>query len=392
MIHRCHIATAMIHPWGHRDQHGNSNDSPVGGAGGLGWPARLGSQACRSFASPSPRSTSRSATSPVTRGPSSTGPHAPPSAGAHLAVFPEMALTGYPAEDLVLRRSFVGRLPRRARPGSPPTSPTAGSGEVAVVVGYLDACEAAGAAPGPPAGRAAERRRAPARRAGSSRATPSTTCPTTASSTSSATSCPATALPVVRLHGVDVAMTICEDLWQDGGPIRGLPAGRRRPACSPINGSPYERNKDDVRCELVRRARRRGRSHPRLRQHGRRPGRAGLRRRLASSSPRRATCSRARRSSSRRCSWSTSDRGHRRADRRPRLSMPATARPCASSGSRSAPTHCRRTTPRAAPGRAPARRPGRGLRRRRHRHPRLRPQERLPVGRPRACPAASTPR
>ncbi|MBV9099248.1 MAG: NAD+ synthase, partial [Frankiaceae bacterium] len=27
--------------------------------------------------------------------------------GAHLVVFPEMALTGYPPEDLVLRRSFV---------------------------------------------------------------------------------------------------------------------------------------------------------------------------------------------------------------------------------------------------------------------------------------------
>ena len=27
--------------------------------------------------------------------------------GAHLVEFPEMALTGYPAEDLVLRRSFV---------------------------------------------------------------------------------------------------------------------------------------------------------------------------------------------------------------------------------------------------------------------------------------------
>ena len=28
-------------------------------------------------------------------------------AGAHLVVFPEMTLTGYPAEDLVLRESFA---------------------------------------------------------------------------------------------------------------------------------------------------------------------------------------------------------------------------------------------------------------------------------------------
>ena len=28
--------------------------------------------------------------------------------GARIVVFPEMALTGYPVEDLALRRSFVG--------------------------------------------------------------------------------------------------------------------------------------------------------------------------------------------------------------------------------------------------------------------------------------------
>ncbi len=34
------------------------------------------------------------------------------SEGAHLLVFPEMVLTGYPVEDLALRKSF-----RTARPG-----------------------------------------------------------------------------------------------------------------------------------------------------------------------------------------------------------------------------------------------------------------------------------
>src|SRR5207253_3688760 len=59
-------------------------------------------------------------------------------------------------------------------------------------------------------------------------------------------------LPVVRLHGVDVAMTICEDLWQEGGPIAACrEASVGLVTC--INGSPYERNKDDVRCELTRR-------------------------------------------------------------------------------------------------------------------------------------------
>ena len=30
---------------------------------------------------------------------------------------------------------------------------------------------------------------------------------------------PGDRLPVVRVHGVDVALAICEDLWQDGGRV-----------------------------------------------------------------------------------------------------------------------------------------------------------------------------
>jgi NAD+ synthase (glutamine-hydrolysing) len=59
---------------------------------------------------------------------------------------------------------------------------------------------------------------------------------------------------VVRLHGVDIATTVCEDLWQDGGPIAVARAAEAGLVLS-INASPYERNKDDVRLALnVRRA------------------------------------------------------------------------------------------------------------------------------------------
>ena len=63
---------------------------------------------------------------------------------------------------------------------------------------------------------------------------------------------PGTDLTVVRLHGVDIAIAICEDLWQDGGPV----ALTRRCGAElllVLNGSPYERDKDDVRRELVTR-------------------------------------------------------------------------------------------------------------------------------------------
>ena len=62
---------------------------------------------------------------------------------------------------------------------------------------------------------------------------------------------PGDTLPVVRVHGVDVALAICEDLWQDGGRV---PATRSAGAglLVSVNASPYERDKDDTRLELVR--------------------------------------------------------------------------------------------------------------------------------------------
>ena len=63
---------------------------------------------------------------------------------------------------------------------------------------------------------------------------------------------PGDALTVVRFGGVDIALTVCEDLWQAGGPF----AAARRAGVGlvvNINASPYELNKDDVRLPLVRR-------------------------------------------------------------------------------------------------------------------------------------------
>jgi NAD+ synthase (glutamine-hydrolysing) len=59
-------------------------------------------------------------------------------------------------------------------------------------------------------------------------------------------------LTVVRFGGADVALTVCEDLWQAGGPFT---AARRAGVglVVNINASPYELNKDDTRLALVRR-------------------------------------------------------------------------------------------------------------------------------------------
>jgi len=62
---------------------------------------------------------------------------------------------------------------------------------------------------------------------------------------------PGDATLVVRIHGIDVGILICEDLWIDGGVTSRLAA--RKPGLVLVpNGSPFERNKDDVRAALVK--------------------------------------------------------------------------------------------------------------------------------------------
>jgi NAD+ synthase (glutamine-hydrolysing) len=63
---------------------------------------------------------------------------------------------------------------------------------------------------------------------------------------------PGTTLTVFRLHGLEIGMVICEDLWQEGGPITALAQAGVDLVVAP-NASPYERDKDDTRLALVAR-------------------------------------------------------------------------------------------------------------------------------------------
>ncbi|GAC1332829.1 MAG: NAD+ synthase [Mycobacteriales bacterium] len=157
--------------------------------------------------------------------------------GAHLVLFPEMALTGYPPEDLVLRGSF-GQASCRATAELARRLAGDGLGEVAVVVGYLDVDggvrdAAALLHRGTVVARYFKHH-----------------LPNYGVFDEDRYFEPGTDLCVVRLHGIDVAMVVCEDLWQDGGPIAvARQAGVGLVAC--LNASPYERGKSDRRLHLA---------------------------------------------------------------------------------------------------------------------------------------------
>ncbi|RZU52811.1 NAD+ synthase (glutamine-hydrolysing) [Krasilnikovia cinnamomea] len=172
-------------------------------------------------------------------------------AGAQLVAFPEMMLTGYPIEDLVFRDSFV-RASQSALRTLAADLAADGLGELAVVVGYVDADgpapTSADAAPG------SGRRDGSALLHGGAVAATyfKHHLPNYGVFDEDRYFEPGSALTVVRFGGVDVALTVCEDVWQAGGPF----AAARRAGVGlvvNINASPYELNKDDVRLPLVQR-------------------------------------------------------------------------------------------------------------------------------------------
>ncbi|MFH9348404.1 NAD+ synthase [Kitasatospora sp. NPDC017646] len=171
-------------------------------------------------------------------------------AGAQLVAFPEMVLTGYPVEDLALRHSFV-EASRGALVELAGRLADDGLGGVPVVVGYLGRSEHASPRFGRPAG-SPQNCAAVLHRGEVVTRFAKHHLPNYGVFDEFRWFVPGDQLPVLRLHGVDVALAICEDIWQDGGRVT---AAREAGAglLLVINGSPYERNKDDQRLELVRR-------------------------------------------------------------------------------------------------------------------------------------------
>jgi NAD+ synthase (glutamine-hydrolysing) len=186
-------------------------------------------------------------------------------AGAQLVVFPEMTLTGYPAEDLVLRESFAAASARALEELAGELD-AQGFGGLAVVVGYLEHTEGTGPAPidrmptdaDDHPSDANPRRGAPRNAAALLYGGEVVVryfkrhLPNYGVFDEDRYFVPGSELPIVRLHGVDLAIVICEDLWVEGGPC-GVAGQAGIDLCVSPNASPYERAKDDARLPLVRR-------------------------------------------------------------------------------------------------------------------------------------------
>ncbi len=185
--------------------------------------------------------------------------------GARLVVFPEMMLTGYPVEDLALRASFVGAS-IEALAATAARLADQGLGGVAVVTGHLDRRPGLAPRVGQPTGGAQD---AAALLHGGQVliTTAKHHLPNYGVFDEYRYFVPGDRLPVFRLpcgvsgdggQAIDVAIAICEDLWQDGGPVSATRQAGAGLLVVP-NASPYERGKDMARLELcVRRAREAG--------------------------------------------------------------------------------------------------------------------------------------
>ena len=159
--------------------------------------------------------------------------------GAHLIVFPEMVLTGYPIEDLALRPSFRAAS-KAAIDELAQALEDQGHGDLVAIVGYLDEAPSGG-----PQNIAAVIHRGEVRARYIK-----THLPNFGVFDEYRNFVAGDSTLVVRIHGVDVGVLICQDIWHENGVLKTLAA--RSPGLVVVpNGSPFERNKDDVRLALV---------------------------------------------------------------------------------------------------------------------------------------------
>ena len=151
-----------------------------------------------------------------------------------LLALPEMMLTGYPIEDLSLRPSFRDAVLVALEKLAADLA-NEGISDLPVIVGYLDHSHNAAAVlhQGKVVTKYFKHH-----------------LPNYGVFDEYRYFTPGTNPCVIRVKNIDVAIAICEDIWQEGGPvskIREIGVG----LMVVINGSPYEQAKTDTRLSLV---------------------------------------------------------------------------------------------------------------------------------------------
>ena len=158
--------------------------------------------------------------------------------GADVVLFSEMVLTGYPVEDLALRPAFQSASRRRVNELAEQIEKIGGS-ELLVIIGYLDHDEKpenalAAIHRGKVVGKYVKHH-----------------LPNYGVFDEFRNFGRGDKSLVIRFGSIDIALAICEDIWQEGGPVANL--SKANPGILLVaNGSPFERDKDGVRLDLAR--------------------------------------------------------------------------------------------------------------------------------------------
>ena len=164
-------------------------------------------------------------------------------AGAQLVVFPELALTGYPIEDLALSKDFLSATEARLSQLAVDLV-TQGLGELTVIVGHPGFAKR-------PTSWAIGQNKASVLRGG--RVIDSYSkhhLPNYSVFDEYRVFVPGDELLNVEVQGIRLSIVICEDIWQTGGPVAEI-SKQHTELTLVLNGSPFERSKTDSRLELV---------------------------------------------------------------------------------------------------------------------------------------------
>lgn len=158
--------------------------------------------------------------------------------GADVVLFSEMVLTGYPVEDLALRPAFQSASKKRVNELAEQIEKN-GGGELLIIIGYLDHNEK-------PENALAAIHRGKVVGKYVKHHLPNYGVFDEFRNFGQGDKC-----LVIRFGSIDIALAICEDIWQEGGPVANL--SKANPGILLVaNGSPFERDKDGVRLDLAR--------------------------------------------------------------------------------------------------------------------------------------------